>query len=544
MADEDRLPFDEIRDEDLQDPKDLPIDTAKIEEHLRNLHNNVYEYIAELLQNGLDSGDEGEPNIVHIFKPKNPLICLACTDEGKSLAGDYDQDINKFLAAKKGTSNKPKKKGKAGKLGLGMFDYTPNISKYALFITLDGKGLITKVVMHINPKTNLVAWGTPQMVPATKENRQKFGIYKMGTHVYFFNRDPSKPEINFALVKKKATDIVPLILARNPNVHLRIQNSWIHVPAEFVDNPEKLIAKTKYGDITGALWFAEKGNGAIKIFVNGYYIETISFKPVKCFGYVNFDALDINRARTGIIKDNKIFELLRDELLEQMKKFPAIESEQTAPKDTKEIIFKALKDLIPKIPLKLGPKAGLIKEESTGVAGGTEIGYVSEHEQTGIKRPGITRGPNENHLTVTETTDGTGKKIKVVKSQKGRETEERDLDVIEREIDENKPLCIPHPELKPLLIELNKLNAEFIPYALEKTNKKVRWDLIVNALAECRVIIKVYAGLMPAEYLENFETIRMALSIERVTILKALGLYPTVDIVKSIRGHGSASTSD
>jgi hypothetical protein len=532
----DKLPSDEIRDDDFRDPKDLDVDLKNIEEHLRRLHTNIYEYIIEVLQNGGDSGDEGEPNTVHAYDPGIEGVCLHVRDEGLGLSGDYG-DINKFLAAKKGTSNKPNKKNKAGKLGLGMFDYVPNIAKYAIFTTMD-KYLITRIPMGINPATGLVAWGLHESKPINEEFMRKFGIYKRGTLVSFINRDPDKPAINFYTLHKKASEVFPLILARNKNLRMKIQNKWVRIPASLVDHPEEKIQDTKYGRITGAIWFEEKGNGAIKVFVNGYYIETITFKPVKCLGYVNFDALDINRSRTAVIKDNNEFEKLREVLIKQLSRFPSVETEQEAPKNTKDLMYKALRDLIPLIPIKPGPTAGTIKEETKGIAGGTELGYITEHEEGVELEPGITRGPTINHGTVTD--DPNGKIIRIAKRKQGKYTEQRALELLVREIDENKPLTIVYPEIRPLLIELNKLNAEYIPYVAEKTNKKTRWDLLVNSMAEIRIIIKRYSGLLPLDPYDSldFENMRMQLSYERVVVLKALGLYPTVEIVKGIRGHG------
>lgn len=519
MADpNERLPSDEIRENDLSESNPLRIDQAGAHKHFRSLHSNDVEYIKEVTQNAVDSRDEGESNVIEIAE-SNVDPFLTITDHGDGITKDYDGDIMKFLEAMKTTSNKTKRKA-VGKKGIGMFDYT-NIGERIIITSMD-KYMVYRIPLYIDGN-GFTSIGRLAVKPCNTEFQKEFGIFHTGTKVAFHKRSKDAEPIDLKAIGKMIRDSYTLLMARNSHLSISIQNKNVELPNWIKEHPETHIANMKDGGIiSGAIWKDDKGEGEIKIFIDGHYIETIAFDNRQASGYVNCDVLTANEARSSIIRSNDRYVEFKYRILKELSKFPRSgERKKKTSKDTRDLVSDALRDLIPPFPIQnlgnvyteQGVGSPLI---STRTRGGIICGRKPVEHPRGPYGPRIPRG-------ISDLDDDT--KVRLPGKKKAdRKTEYVEVNETDKR-DSGESFAVPYLDRLPILIELNVNNAEYVPYARAKT-KKTKLDILAPSLAEIRLVFKMQTDKEIAG--ADFDRMRELLSQERAIVLKATGMYPEV----------------
>jgi Histidine kinase-, DNA gyrase B-, and HSP90-like ATPase len=522
-----RLPSDEIREEDLSESNPLRIDQAGAHRHFRSLHSNDAEYIKEVIQNAIDSRDEGENNVIEIFESdQDPFLTVI--DHGDGITKDYDGDIMKFLDAMKTTSNKNKRKA-IGKKGIGMFDYT-NIGDRIIITSMD-KYMVYRLPLYID-QNGFTSIGRTAIKPINDEFKKEFGIFHSGTKVAFHKRSKDTEAIDLKTIGKMVRDSYTLLMARNPHLNIIIQNKNIELPNWIKEHPERHIANLKGGyPISGAIWKDERGEGEIKIFVDGHFIETIAFDNRQAIGYVNCDMLVANEARTAIIRNNEQYKEFKQKILTQISKFPRSgEPIKNTSKDTKDLIGDALRDVIPKFAVHNNGNAHT--EESIGDP--ITIKKSRNGIDTDVRKPVVNpRGPSGPRIPAGIPDTEKQRKIRTEGTKKGRD---KDLvDVIETDKREScESFAIPYLDRSPILVEININNSEYVPYAHAKT-KKTKLDILAPSLAEIRLVFKMQTDKEIVN--ADFNKMRELLSYERAHVLKSTGMYP--EVVQKIRNKNS-----
>jgi hypothetical protein len=310
---------DKIRYDDFSVENILPLDAKGVHETLRKLQYRIYDVIKEVLQNALDSRDKGLPNRVGVVVPEIPKEgepMVSVEDEGDSVTMDYDGNIQKFIEARKASSEKIKRRGAMGNKGIGMFQYT-HIGSKVIITSMDRDRktgqprLIYRIPLYVT-QSGFSAFGLVQTEPATPESMKEFGLDHPGTKVTFFDRDPEEEKIDEKELVKVLKDQYTVLLAMRPEVEVFINENRLELPKWIQDHPPKFIqrmsgAKTpedyeKY-DITGAIWGDENGTGETRLYVDGQLVQSFTFEARECTGYLNLNLLNVSSSRREILQD-------------------------------------------------------------------------------------------------------------------------------------------------------------------------------------------------------------------------------------------------
>lgn len=527
-------PSEEIRKDDFSESQPLPVDTRGTHERLRNLQSELLEYIREPLQNALDSNDRGKPNTLEIIvpeKPKEDEPILVVIDHGGGITKDYGGNLERFLTAMKATSEKGKRAGTIGKMGIGMLQYT-NIGKKVIITSMDRNPLsgeaemIYRIPMFI--KDGLTSFGLTHTKPAKQQYQEEFGLHHVGTKVAFFDREPNGEKLDEKGIRKLLRDQYTVLMAENPNVKTFINGRELELPKWMRDHRPRFIKRMSgEHDIRGNIWKDENGSGDIRLYINGNFVEIYNFEPRQCSGYVNCDVLNTVTGRTGLIKD-KMWQEFKAKMLQELAHFPKIAEDPNDEKLSRtipELIKMALLPLLPLVPTAHGSNPNQTKQPKEMDPNGTgetayPVGKDLDPNRTIIIRKPHPRDPRHQRqmgangtvmsLTTSEIMDEHRKQYPDLQSREARAGPDR-------------PLFILYKDRSPAELLINKDNAEHIVF-LRAKSKDVKISLVTANVAE---IIS-----------EMDEEPRMTLSKARVSALKSMGAYPKITVSAQIRRRG------
>jgi len=515
-----------IRDDDFSETHEWEIDKAGTHKQLRKQHDDVYGNMMEPIQNALDANDKGEPNTVEVrlgHSPSEPNVVVSdCGNFG--ITRDYDGDINRFTAALKATSEKIKR-GLARK-GIGMFQYTEIASK--VIITSMDKEMIHRIPIYVT-QAGTTAYGRIISKPNhLQKYKEEFEIDRPSTIVEFWNRDPELPKINANTLIDRAREKWSLRLYDNPKTALIIEDKQIQPTDEMIAHPPKHIQTMTGGHkIRGHLWYDPKGNGRIKIFQNGYLVESRQFEPRQVSGYIEVpNIIETTSGRTSFETNDKMWPELDGRIKEEMKKFPRISKEQVDEKSVAKIrdMVQNILDL-KKSPLAYGGKQDLTKVLTTGDRRSDDTpGYrVSDKEPDPDREPEGREPHTRDNTHVTRVgIKGIDKVKRTSKEEKSKRKKYPELDVDEHaHWGEDRPLLIllENRDAPPPILLINNDNAEYPIY--EQT--KLYQPLLYN-----RKMTDWISELDAQRSGETNEEVRIIFSRRRVAAWKKQDIYPTV----------------
>lgn len=450
----DLQPVDRWTEADFSEAHPWGIDETGAHEHFSQSSGDDYAPVYEMFQNGFDAADYGIPNNVIALldksgDPRNPfLTVIDCGPEG--ICKDYGGDIQEFIAAKKGTSNKVVRNMK--RKGLGMLQYANLGSK--IIITSMDKDFIHKIPIFRHEKKNCYGkiWTKPTKDPYFNE----FKIWQKGTRVACFNLHPHIDPLSPTLLRNTIAEKFALRLFDNPKVHAFVDDKMVTIPQWIQDHPPQVMAVSKDKshpfEIRGHIWADEKGNGRINVYQDGYLVEALQIDARKCKGYVEYNEPPTNNSRTAFVPSPQLTELkqwLRKELALHFDKtdVPTIDKREkdTAISVATAILGKYFNNTTYPGPIRDQPTK--IFSTTTDPKGKDIVGYVVNPEPT-KQEP---KGPNVNPTTpnpdnAQKVGEGLGEQhggamIKIQSTkEKGPRRETRPFEYTEQKLGPDKPL--------------------------------------------------------------------------------------------------------
>lgn len=332
------------------------------------------EAFTECVQNSVDSILPPLQELGHITKKEANLlpnendiwipddrsddIVFMGQDHGLSTAKDYDYNINKFISAAKGTSTKREHPWSSGRKGVGMFQFLQLANKIEIVSQdTDHKGCIYRFYIYWGLKDGkkFPFFSEPEYNNITPEFQKHFGIFRQGTKLTFFDATEATKGIHNLreAATNKIRDTFGLIMARNPNLTIKINGDKLE-PPRFMTKHKEVLIVPKLG-ITGNLYEDRNGMGEVEIFgQGGLCITSHQFHPRRRFsGYLVCPSWTPDTGRKQVKQDN-YWKNSIDELNKFVEIFPIVQyADENTSSDKKvmdmftSIIPEALRDLLP-----------------------------------------------------------------------------------------------------------------------------------------------------------------------------------------------------
>lgn len=522
---------DKLWPDDFSEKHLLPIDLIGAHKQFSNLQDNIYGYIQEVNQNMFDSNDSGKPNVLEILLNPGQEPSIKFIDRGPyGITKNHNGDIDAFISELKATTQKEVQQGLRRK-GIGMFQY-PNIAPFVIITSMDQE-MIYHIPLWRTPEGG-TAYGKISKKPAMLQKyRDSFGIYEPGTMVAFHHRPKDAQKIDEKELIKITKEKWALRLFDEPKITFLINGKTITPMQYILDHPPHFIQRMNSGaNIRGNIWKDEEGNGHIKVFQDGYLVETYSPEPRQCTGYVECNSLPTDAGRTKFLKDNKIWDEFKIRLTRECAKFPRISPEIQDRDNVLRVVDLATKILIlPKAPTASGKITDYQKVESTGdMEGDDTVGYETHKEpdpnRVVTPRPG---GIGIKHDMENQTRIGDEGEDSVMKTsddEKGRRTKYQAINFSEDQPLGPRPLFVLYTDRKPALLAENRNNAEHQIYLMLKEHLNVG---ALRKMYNCKM--SDWLAELNAETSGIIdEATRLKLSDLRVTAWKQSGYYPKIEL--------------
>lgn len=524
-------PSERKRDDDFSEKHVLPVSQKGAQEKLRDLQDEVYDVIKEVIQNALDSRDRGLPNEVIVTIPENPKRdepVLEVTDKpGDGITKDYGGNLDKFLEAQKATSEKTNRLGTVGNKGIGMFQYT-HIGRNVIITSIDKHPrtgepeMIYRIPLYLT-EDGWTAFGLTHRKPATEEYMKEFGLDHPGTRVAFFDRDPEADVIDAKELRKVLKNQYTILLAERPEVDVIINNDRLELPKWIRDHPPRFIQRMSGAtkpeeydryDIRGAVWADENGSGEIKLYVDGNLVQTFIFQARQCAGYLNLNLLKVTSARNKIIQD-KAWREFKEKVLRLISQFPKVRNDKedkSLPKSVHQMMNVMLGKLIPPVPCNPANKKSTKIDGTGDPEGFGTIGYRTTTEPPDPNREKETRiFRGRDKANQTQVSPEGKIAVKKASDDPSNRNEAPDFEDVRTGRGDKKPLFELIMTTKPVQMITNTDNEEYLPLKAA-TTKPMRACILYTHMSE------ISEGLS--------EETRMKLSEARVRMMRALGLYP------------------
>lgn len=526
---------DKIRPDDFSEAHELPVDLIGTHKQYRNLQDNIYGYIHEVVQNMFDSTDRGEPNRLEIrINPRGHDPSVWFKDRGPhGITKDYKGDVDAFISAMKATTEKEIIRGLKRK-GIGMFQYT-NIAPKVIITSMD-KEMIYRIPMWVTPE-GATAYGHVSKKPILQKYMDYFGIYESGTIVAFHERPLDASEIKQKEVIKSIREKWALRLYDEKRVDFKVGETHILPPQWIIDHPPRLLQRMMGGaDIRGNIWYDEKGNGNIRGFQDGYLVEFVGTEFRQCTGYVECNALQTDAGRIKFLKDNRMWNDFKERMVREVSKFPKIAQESQDEKNVLKVRELALQILdLKRSPTAYGSTNDFEKILTTGGRGGDEvIGYPVSGEDPDPNRERIEREEhtrdNDHQTTISE--EGDDKVKKGGQDVKSPRSKHAALDFQEnRHLGSDKPLFVLDRDQRPPLLRENADNIEHEIYAMLKGSATS-----IARMYNCKLLDWLSEVNLESHGILT-EGLRMEMSKERYSVWKQTGYLKAKNVLGGVEAR-------
>jgi hypothetical protein len=207
----------------------------------------------------------------------------------------------------------------------------------------DNKSLIYRFDIHwgLKKEKKFPFFSEVDYYPITPENQKKFKIFTQGTVLTFYNPTEETYAISNLAEEtaERIRDTFGLILARNPNLIVRINHVQLQPPAFLKYKEESIIPEL---EITGNIHEDKEGYGDIKIIgEGGLFIQDLRlYPPRRCSGYLVCEKWIPDTGRKLVNKDKHWKESINkiNTYVERFRKVQSGEQDQKSDKKLKDLI--------------------------------------------------------------------------------------------------------------------------------------------------------------------------------------------------------------